>query len=321
MLISGKIFSWAFVFVLGLVHCNDYEDSAADKILEAPNKAVKQFPSSNGTETKLLRTQKVLGTLSDQQHTGVTDKTYPVKKQKKIKKSRGVFRSNKRPRGSRVSPQSRVKPLPHQPHGDDPQGCGNPICVVIDRKSVRFASICKYTQFCIEQSRANQMNFIQKGDCYDIIDNDGGALTKPWTPPDLDLGDCSACKKDEFCGKTLTVNIDLKNLLLGESSAFGGKSFNEQNAQYGRMVGVPIEFDSVCSLMKFLKSKQNLNILTQVMGVAIGVKKDIFPLDPLSTKCLWTEWFDHDTPCNSDGGQGATHRASAEVGGVLYRTT
>ena len=37
-------------------------------------------------------------------------------------------------------------------------------------------------------------------------------MTKPWTPPDLDLGDCSACKNDEYCGKSVTVNIDLKNV-------------------------------------------------------------------------------------------------------------
>ena len=80
---------------------------------------------------------------------------------------------------------------------------------------------------------------------------------------------------------------------------------------------MPVEFDSVCSLMKFLKSKEHLNINTQVMGIAVGAKHDLFPLDgkinskhlrfyifyalEKSTKCLWTEWFDHDTPCNSDG--------------------
>ena len=54
-----------------------------------------------------------------------------------------------------------------------------------------------------------------------------------------------------------------------------------------------------------------------MIGIAIGHKKDIFPLDGKflpkkyvrlnvfseenSDKCLWTEWFDHDTPCNTDG--------------------
>ena len=50
-------------------------------------------------------------------------------------------------------------------------------------------------------------------------------------------------------------------------------------------VGVPVEFDCVCSLHKFLKSKDHLNIKTQVIGIAIGKKMDIFPLDgEFSTK-------------------------------------
>ena len=54
----GKIFCWAFVFLLGLVHSDDYEDKVADKILEAPDKETKQFPLSNGTESLLLRKEK-----------------------------------------------------------------------------------------------------------------------------------------------------------------------------------------------------------------------------------------------------------------------
>merc|ERR1712142_654647 len=153
----------------------------------------------------------------------------------------------------------------------------------------------------VTTAEKNQVNFIQKGDCYDIIDNDEGAKEKPWTPPDEDLGDCSECKKDQYCGQPITVNIDLQNLLTGKSSAFGGPTFNEQNSQRGRMVGVPIEFGDVCCLMNFLKSKEKLNIETQVIGIAIGKKTEIFPTDPNSNKCLWTEWFDHDMPCNSDG--------------------
>merc|ERR1712142_717158 len=107
--------------------------------------------------------------------------------------------------------------------------------------------------------------------------------------------------KDQYCGQPITVNIDLQNLLTGKSSAFGGPTFNEQNSQRGRMVGVPIEFGDVCCLMNFLKSKEKLNIETQVIGIAIDKKTEIFPTDPNSNKCLWTEWFDHDMPCNSDG--------------------
>ena len=44
-------------------------------------------------------------------------------------------------------------------------------------------------------------------------------------------------------------------------------------------MGVPITFDNVCSLFKYMKSKEHLNIKTQVIGVAIGKTEDIVPLD------------------------------------------
>ena len=44
-------------------------------------------------------------------------------------------------------------------------------------------------------------------------------------------------------------------------------------------VGVPIEFDSVCDMMKFLQSKKTLNKPTQVLGIAVGKKEDIYPID------------------------------------------
>ena len=46
------------------------------------------------------------------------------------------------------------------------QGCGNPVCVVIDQKPRRFKSLCSFIKFV--KPRGDQMNFIQKGDCYDI---------------------------------------------------------------------------------------------------------------------------------------------------------
>merc|ERR1712142_1360858 len=247
----------------------------------------------------LKRKDKPMGTFAEEDFSDYNDKEYNVKRGRKSK-SGGAFRSGKT-RHSKIPLQKKVEPLPHEPHKDDPKGCGNPICVVIDRRVVRFPSICQYSKFACENSRKNQVNFIQKGDCYDIIDSEEGATKKAWTPEDLDLGDCSECMADPNCGVPVTVNIDLQNILLGKSSAFGGPTFHEQNAEQGRMVGVPIEFDCVCSLMKWLKKRETTNIKTQVIGVAIGNKKDIYPIDEQSSKCLWTEWFGHDTPCNSEG--------------------
>merc|ERR1719233_257912 len=324
MWLSGKqLVGW--ILGVGLVCGQDYQDEEAARdamtdqgnqssgsveSIEEGNQSAESVESIEDKEEQmdnsdkvylLNRPEKPVGTLSDDDYLGHNDKNYDFNAQK-TQKSFGHFRSaSPKSRGSKVKVNTQPKSIPHKPSADDPPGCGNPICVVIDRKPMRFRSICEYSKWACDNSRKNQMNFIQKGDCYDIIDNKEGATNKPWTPPDLELGDCSECKKDEYCKKAITVNIDLKNLLLGESSAFGGPTFNEQNAQEGRMVGVPIEFENVCALNKYFKTNDNLNIKTQVIGIAIGTKKEIFPIDENSDKCLWTEWFDHDTPCNSDG--------------------
>ena len=48
------------------------------------------------------------------------------------------------------------------------QGCGNPVCVVIDSKPRRFQSVCKFIEFIEGTDRDKMMHFLQKGDCYDI---------------------------------------------------------------------------------------------------------------------------------------------------------
>ena len=48
------------------------------------------------------------------------------------------------------------------------QGCGNPLCVIIDRKPMRFLSVCEFVNYVSINQRKQQVNFIQKGDCYDI---------------------------------------------------------------------------------------------------------------------------------------------------------
>ena len=223
-----------------------------------------------------------------------------MKKGKRVKK-KNMFRTAGKSRASKANPKLPPKPMKHEPNPKEAKGCGNPICTVIDRKARRFSSICSYIKFACVNSRKNQFNFIQKGDCYDIIDKKDGAKNKPWTPKDLDLSDCSACAKDQYCGQTITINIDLMNVISGKSSAFGGPIFNEQSKTNGRMVGIPIEFPNVCEFMKWAKSKENVNLRTQVVGVGVGKKTDLVPTDKNSNKCLWTEWFDHNTPCKSTG--------------------
>ena len=118
--------------------------------------------------------------------------------------------------------------------------------------------------------------------------------------------------------KPCRLNLETSSLQIldGKSSAFGGPTYHEQTSQ--RMVGVPIEFENICEMMKYFKSNENINVKTQVIGLAVGKKDELFPKNreyllfflsssynasilANSQKCLWTEWFDHDTPCNSDG--------------------
>ena len=42
------------------------------------------------------------------------------------------------------------------------------MCVVIDTKPRRFRSLCQFILFVSESNRKSQVNFLQKGDCYDI---------------------------------------------------------------------------------------------------------------------------------------------------------
>ena len=64
-------------------------------------------------------------------------------------------------------------------------------------------------------------------------------------------------------------------ILDGKSSAFGGPTYHEQTSQ--RMVGVPIEFENICEMMKYFKSNENINVKTQVIGLAVGKKDELFP--------------------------------------------
>ena len=43
------------------------------------------------------------------------------------------------------------------------------------------------------------------------------------------------------------------------------------------MVGVPLEFPNVCEMMRYMADKhENLNIKTQVIGIAIGRRNELF---------------------------------------------
>ena len=51
--------------------------------------------------------------------------------------------------------------------------------------------------------------------------------------------------------------------------------FHETEGQ--RMVGVPLEFRSVCEMLRWLQSSDRLNVKTQVVGLAVGRREEIYP--------------------------------------------
>ena len=53
--------------------------------------------------------------------------------------------------------------------------------------------------------------------------------------------------------------------------------------------------------MRWFQKKPNVNFKTQVIGFSAEKMDKIYPIESESDTCVWTEWFDHDTPCNSKG--------------------
>ena len=87
-------------------------------------------------------------------------------------------------------------------------------------------------------------------------------------------------------------------MLYGKSSAFGGETFHQETNP--KTVGLALEYGSVCQLMNAMKANDNLNNKTQVIGLVIGERDDVFPIGG-GDKCLYSEWFDFNTPNNNDG--------------------
>jgi len=179
-----------------------------------------------------------------------------------------------------------------------PEGCGNPVCLALDKKPMRFSSLCHAYAYLKMYNRLDSMHFVQKGDCMDIIMGKSEKAVWVDSKKEGDL-DCTACSKSKYCKNVVTLNIDLSNLLLGKSSAFGGKNYINKNNEDKRMSGVPVEFENMCHAMNFIKRKENVNQKTKLMGVYFGPLTDIIPTSD-EKKCLWTEWFDTDAACNSD---------------------
>jgi len=200
-------------------------------------------------------------------------------------------------RGGKEELQKKVKVLPHEPDPKEVPGCGNPVCVVLDNKPQRFKSLCALNRKLSE--RSDQVNYVQKGDCYSIIDGGEAVKEKPWinVDPALQDKDCGSCRFHNDCGQPVVLNIELQRIIDGTSTAYGGEGY-KPGEDGSKMPGVPIEFNSVCEAMIWIQAHPNVNIKTQVIGYAIGRKEEIYPdSSSYDETCLWTEWFDLNSPC------------------------
>merc|ERR1711915_667350 len=165
-----------------------------------------------------------------------------------------------------------VEPFPHEEFMDEEgMGCGNPVCVIIDAKPRRFRSLCQMAKFLRMNNRAEKyINFVQKGDCYDIIDNGdrqsgkGGADDKSWI--NAAPQGCERCMQDKDCNQHVVLIIDIMSVLKGVSSAPGGPIFNPNLEGAKKKSGLPFEYFNPAG----------------------------------GDTCLWTEYFDMDTPCYQD---------------------
>merc|ERR1711974_78836 len=143
-------------------HGNDYSDTE-----------IKDDEALLGLDA-LQRMPRTMGEIASDDFLGVERRQYNVTKDGGVSGGGGgMFRSSGglKSRGHFTHINKDPDPLPHQPHPEDPKGCGNPLCVVLDRKVYRFPSLCTYSSHICNENRKDQMNFIQKGDCYDISEN------------------------------------------------------------------------------------------------------------------------------------------------------
>ncbi len=158
----------------------------------------------------------------------------------------------------------------------DPEGCGTPVCVIVDAKPTRFSSLCALTAFLGETALQRQFFMVQKGDCadasmtgtanycaeyvYQLLAVDGIGHDWHWGSKPSDA--CASCQSDqENCCQTICMAWD----------------------------GRARTFPSVCHAMELLHARTDVVVAL----FALGGCKQLLSKDT----CLYTEWFDIDEPC------------------------
>ena len=50
---------------------------------------------------------------------------------------------------------------------DEPDGCGRPVCALIDTRPMRFSSLCQLVKTMSDEGHYHRILHVQKGDCAD----------------------------------------------------------------------------------------------------------------------------------------------------------
>merc|ERR1712106_513945 len=145
----------------------------------------------------------------------------------------------------------------------EPEGCGRPVCALIDSRPIRFASLCQLFNHMTNEGMYSRVLHIQKGDCADAIGHEG--KNWPWSKkPD----NCRACKSNKICNKEICV-----------ATKSGDKTF-------------AMTYKNICEFLeKFYDAKNEITL-----HVGLGSCLNLFGEGGMAP--LYTEWFDIDEPCH-----------------------
>merc|ERR1712037_371167 len=142
----------------------------------------------------------------------------------------------------------------------EPEGCGRPVCAIIDSRPIRFASLCQLFNHMTNEGMYSRVLHIQKGDCADAIEHEG--KNWPWSSKP---NSCRECESHAPCNKPICV-----------ATQRGEKTF-------------AMTYKSICRFLE--KFHDATNEVT--LHVGLGSCMNLFGKAP-----LYTEWFDIDEPCH-----------------------
>ena len=181
----------------------------------------------------------------------------------------------------------------------EPDGCGYPVCAIVDARPKRFVSLCNFTAWAAEEGLTRRVFELQKGGCEDVSELkgdlnlpqggvqmqtlfpavEGKGLDRRWAPP---LRRCD-CGGHAGCEQPVCINDN------------GGAKF----------------FPSVCRALRYLGPRKRVKVISLGLGKCKPLYSGELQVRPVPRPCgvkrlphyscpacIYTEWFDLDEPCS-----------------------